>query len=71
MGEVFGQILPIAVGVALSPVPVSRSDPDALHRDGAKGNSIAFVAGWILGLTAVGRRRRAGPGELHRPGERR
>ena len=53
MVEVIGQILPTAVGVALSPIPIVAVIL-MLFTARARTNSIAFVAGWILGLAVVG-----------------
>ncbi len=52
MGEAIGALLPLAVGVALSPVPIIAvilmlGTP----RAGTTGTS--FAAGWMFGLTAV------------------
>ena len=53
MGEVIGQILPTAIGVALSPLPIIAVIL-MLFTARARTNSIAFVVGWIVGLAAVG-----------------
>lgn len=53
MGEAIGEILPVAVGVALSPVPIIAVVL-MLVTPRAGVNGPAFVAGWLLGLAAVG-----------------
>jgi threonine/homoserine/homoserine lactone efflux protein len=53
MGEAIGQSLPLAVGVALSPVPIITV---VLMLTTARGraNGPAFVLGWLVGLGVVG-----------------
>ena len=53
MGGVIGQILPVAVAVAASPVPVIAVIL-ILFTPQARSNSVAFLFGWVLGLTVVG-----------------
>jgi hypothetical protein len=53
MGEAIGQILPLAVGVALSVLPIIAVIL-ILFTPKARLNSIFFLIGWILGLTVVG-----------------
>lgn len=53
MGEAIGQILPLAVGVAISPVPIIGVVL-MLVTPRARVNGPAFVVGWVLGLTIVG-----------------
>ena len=53
MGEAIGQVLPLAVGVALSPVPIIAVVL-MLTTPRAKSNGPAFVVGWLLGLAVVG-----------------
>ena len=53
MGEAVGQILPLAVGVALSPVPIIAVIL-MLVTPQARVNGPAFVLGWLVGLGAVG-----------------
>lgn len=48
----FGDILPLSVGAALSPMPVAALVL-ILMSNKAKINSIAFLIGWILGLAAL------------------
>src|SRR3954453_443258 len=53
MGEAIGQLLPLAVGVALSPVPIIAVVL-MLVTPRARSNGPAFVVGWLLGLGIVG-----------------
>lgn len=53
MGEAIGQVLPLAVGVALSPLPIVAVVLMLVTPRG-RANGIAFVAGWIVGLAVVG-----------------
>jgi threonine/homoserine/homoserine lactone efflux protein len=53
MSQAIGQVLPLAVGVALSPVPIIGMVL-MLATPRARSNSLAFLAGWIAGLAAVG-----------------
>jgi hypothetical protein len=53
MGEAIGQSLPLAVGVALSPVPIIAVVL-MLTTPRARANGPAFVLGWLLGLGVVG-----------------
>jgi hypothetical protein len=48
-----GDLLPAAVGIALSPVPIAAVIL-MLFSARARVNGLAFVAGWIAGLVAVG-----------------
>lgn len=52
MGQAIGQILGLAVGVAISPVPVIALIL-MLFSKRAASNSLAFLSGWILGLVVV------------------
>ena len=53
MGSVIGDFLPVAVAVAASPVPVIAVIL-ILFTPQARSNSVAFLFGWVLGLTVVG-----------------
>jgi threonine/homoserine/homoserine lactone efflux protein len=53
MGQAIGQVLPLAVGVALSPVPIIAVVL-MLVTPRARVNGLAFVVGWIVGLGIVG-----------------
>jgi threonine/homoserine/homoserine lactone efflux protein len=53
MGEAIGQVIPFAVGVGLSPVPIIAVVV-MLSTPRARANGPAFLLGWLVGLTAVG-----------------
>jgi hypothetical protein len=53
MGEAIGQSLPLAVGVALSPVPIIAVVL-LLTTPRARANGPAFVLGWLVGLGVAG-----------------
>ena len=53
MGEAVGQSLPLAVGVALSPLPIIAVVL-MLTSPRARANGPAFVLGWLIGLGVVG-----------------
>ena len=53
MGEAIGNILPLAVGVALSPFPIVGVVL-MLATPRARANGLAFLAGWLGGLVLVG-----------------
>jgi hypothetical protein len=53
MGTAIGGSLPLAVGIALSPIPIIAVVL-MLTSHRAKVNGPAFVAGWLLGLGIVG-----------------
>ena len=52
MGQVIGEFLPLALGVAISPVPVIAVIL-MLFSERAKQNSLAFLAGWVVGIVAA------------------
>ena len=52
MGTVIASILPLAVGVALSPLPIVAVIL-MLFSKNARGTSLGFLLGWILGLSVV------------------
>jgi threonine/homoserine/homoserine lactone efflux protein len=52
VGEVIGDLLPVALGVAISPVPIIAVILMLLAPH-AKAASIAFLAGWVVGITVV------------------
>jgi len=70
MGEAIGQSLPLAIGVALSPVPIIAVVL-MLTTSRARANGPAFVLGWLLGLGVVGAMvlALAGPGEASESGQ--
>jgi len=52
MGQAIGNILPLAIGVAISPLPVVAIVL-MLATPRGRSNGSAFAAGWIAGLTIV------------------
>lgn len=53
MGQAIGELLPLAVGVALSPIPIIAVVL-MLGTPRGRVNGPAFLGGWILGLVAAG-----------------
>lgn len=53
MGSVIGDILPQALGVAISPIPIIAVIL-MLFSKRARSNGMAFMFGWIIALTVVG-----------------
>jgi hypothetical protein len=53
MGSVIGSILPQAIGVAISPLPIIAVIL-MLFSKRARSNGLAFLAGWVLALAIVG-----------------
>ena len=53
MGEAIGEVLPFAVGVAISPVPIIAVILMLVTRQ-ARVNGPAFVVGWLIGLAIIG-----------------
>ena len=53
MGQAIGSSLPLAVGVALSPIPIIAVVLMLTSRR-ARSNGPAFVIGWLIGLAVVG-----------------
>ncbi len=53
MGQAIGNVLPLALGVALSPIPIVAVVL-MLATPGGRLNGPAFVVGWIIGLVIVG-----------------
>jgi hypothetical protein len=53
VGAAIGQILPLAVGVALSPVPIIAVAL-MLMSQRARLNGPVFVIGWLIGLAVIG-----------------
>src|SRR5262245_12752237 len=53
MGEAIGQLLPFAVGVAVSPMPVIAMIL-MLITPKARVNGVVFVLGWIVGICVAG-----------------
>ncbi|WP_019146307.1 GAP family protein [Aeromicrobium massiliense] len=52
MNEVVGELLPLALGVAISPVPIIAVIL-MLLAPRARAASVAFLAGWVVGITVV------------------
>jgi threonine/homoserine/homoserine lactone efflux protein len=52
MGTVIGDILPLAIGVALSPLPIVAIIL-MLFSKNARSTSLGFLIGWFLGVTVV------------------
>jgi threonine/homoserine/homoserine lactone efflux protein len=53
VGQAIGQILPLAVGVGLSPIPIIAVVV-MLGTPRARANGPAFMVGWLVGLSLVG-----------------
>lgn len=53
MGEAIGQMLPFAVGVAISPMPIVAMVL-MLITPKAKSNGFVFLLGWMVGVAAAG-----------------
>ncbi len=53
MGQAIGQMLPFAIGIAISPIPIIGVVL-MLATPRARGNGLAFLAGWVVGLAVVG-----------------
>ena len=53
MGQAIGEILPLAIGVAISPVPIIAIVL-MLGTPRARSNGLAFALGWLAGLTIIG-----------------
>jgi threonine/homoserine/homoserine lactone efflux protein len=53
MGDAIGQMLPTAVGIAISPLPIVAVVLMLVTPRG-RLNGVAFVLGWIAGLAVVG-----------------
>ncbi|MET0726108.1 MAG: GAP family protein [Leifsonia sp.] len=49
MGSVIGDILPLALGIAISPIPIIAAILMLLSPK-AKGTSVGFLLGWVLGI---------------------
>jgi threonine/homoserine/homoserine lactone efflux protein len=52
MGAVIGDLLPLAVGVAISPIPIIAVILMLLSRQAAR-TSTGFLAGWVAGIVVV------------------
>lgn len=52
MGSAIGDILPLAIGIAISPVPIIAAILMLLSPH-AKGTSVGFLIGWVLGIVVA------------------
>jgi threonine/homoserine/homoserine lactone efflux protein len=52
MGDTIGEILPLAVGIAISPIPIIAAILMLLSPK-AKGTSLGFLFGWLVGIIAA------------------
>lgn len=52
MNQVIGDILPLALGVAISPVPIIAAIL-MLLAPRARGTSVGFLAGWVVGIAVA------------------
>ncbi|MEV6491933.1 GAP family protein, partial [Actinoplanes sp. NPDC051633] len=52
MNQVFGELLPLAVGVAISPIPIIAAILMLLAGK-AGATSLGFLLGWVAGIAMV------------------
>ncbi|MEU1428406.1 GAP family protein [Nocardia sp. NPDC005746] len=52
MGTVIGELLPLAVGVAISPIPIVAAILMILSKNASRA-AVGFAAGWVSGIVAV------------------
>ena len=52
MGDVIGEVLPLALGVAISPVPIMAAILMLLSPR-AKGTGVGFLLGWVAGIVVA------------------
>jgi hypothetical protein len=52
MGAVIGDILPLALGIAISPIPIIAAILMLLSPK-ARGTSVGFLLGWLLGIVVA------------------
>jgi threonine/homoserine/homoserine lactone efflux protein len=52
VGSVIGDILPLALGITISPIPIIAAILMLLSPQ-AKGTSVGFLIGWILGIVVA------------------
>ncbi|GAA1798718.1 GAP family protein [Agromyces neolithicus] len=52
MGSVIGDVLPLALGIAISPIPIIAAILMLLSPK-AKGTSLGFLLGWVLGIVVA------------------
>ena len=53
MGEAIGQLLPFAIGVTISPMPIVAMVLMLITAK-ARSNGVAFITGWIVGVALAG-----------------
>ena len=53
MGQAIGEVLPLAIGIAISPIPIIAIILMLLTPQ-ARQNGLAFLGGWLAGLAIVG-----------------
>lgn len=53
MGPAIGEMLPLAIGIAISPLPIIAVIL-ILTTPRGRNNGLAFLGGWLLGLAVVG-----------------
>jgi threonine/homoserine/homoserine lactone efflux protein len=69
MGQVLGDVLPLAIGVAIAPIPIVAVILMLLGAN-AGGASTGFLAGWALGIAAATTVTLLAAGALARTGSR-
>ena len=52
MGAVIGDILPLALGIMISPIPIIAAILMLLSPK-AKGTSVGFLVGWVVGIVVA------------------
>ncbi|MDY0909826.1 GAP family protein [Microbacterium sp. CFBP9034] len=52
METAIGEVLPLALGVAISPIPIIAAIL-MLLAPGARGRSVGFLVGWVLGIVVA------------------
>lgn len=52
MGSVIGQLLPLALGIAISPIPIIAAILMLLSPR-AKATSVGFLLGWVIGIVVA------------------
>src|SRR3954470_7488618 len=52
MGPAIGDILPLAIGIAISPIPIIAAILMLLSPK-ARGTSVGFLIGWVLGIVVA------------------
>ncbi|WP_285113678.1 GAP family protein [Leifsonia sp. fls2-241-R2A-40a] len=52
MGSAIGDVLPLAVGIAISPIPIIAAILMLLSPK-ARGTSVGFLIGWVLGIVVA------------------